>query len=312
MQIIHLDYPIIPTEPMPAVAAIGYFDGLHLGHQGVINKAITQAAARGVASALITFDPHPREVLQKDEITSYITPLNDKLSVLEQLGFDIVYVIHFTERFSRISPQQFIDEVLVPLRIVEVVVGFDFRFGKNGSGTPATLEQCSNDQFIVHVVEPIAEGEQKVSSSRIRTKLLEGDIVAVNAFLGRPFKLCGKVQHGSKRGRTIGFPTANIALSERYFLPRNGVYGVRVDVNSKQYYGVMNIGNKPTFETNSNAPSIEVHLLDFNGDLYEKHVCIDVLFFIRDEQKFAGIEPLKEQIFKDIVFAKENFLCYTV
>ncbi len=312
MQIIYLDYPIKHTVQKPAVAAIGYFDGLHLGHQGVIQKAIIQASARGVSSALITFDPHPREVLKKDEISSYITPLREKMKVLEGLGIDLVYVIRFTLQFSQISPQQFIDEVLVSLNIEEVVVGFDFHFGKGGEGTPAILKEFGAGQFDVHVIDPIVEGEYKVSSSYIRQQLLAGNMEVVNQYLGRPFTICGKVIHGSKRGRELGFPTANISLEERYFLPCNGVYGVSVNIGSMRYFGVMNIGIKPTFEAMHVFPSVEVHLLDYEGDLYGQELCVEMLFFIREERKFTGINSLKEQILKDIVFAKENFLCYTI
>lgn len=312
MQVIHINYPLDNIDNRPAIAAIGYFDGLHLGHQGVIRKAVNQAAKQNLLSALITFNPHPREVLKKDEIVSYITPLDDKLAIVEKLGIDLVYVIQFTWDFSQITPQQFISEVLLPLGIVEVAVGFDFRFGIGGSGTPETLKDASNGDLQVHVIEPILNENLKISSSLIREMLKLGEINRVNHYLDRPFSLRGIVSHGSKRGREIGFPTANLSLADRYFLPKNGVYGVRVHVGSQSYFGVMNIGIKPTFELDKNIPSVEVHLLNFSGDLYGQHLSVDLLFHIRGEQKFEGIHQLKEQIMRDIVFAKEKFICYTV
>lgn len=312
MQVIHLDYPLKHIEKKAAVAAIGYFDGLHLGHQGVIRKAIERSKAINLASALITFNPHPREVLKKDEITSYITPLDDKLAVLEQLGIDLVYVIQFTWEFSQITPYQFVREVLLPLGIAEAVVGFDFRFGKGGLGTPTTLQEAGDGELDVHVIKPILNENMKISSSLIREQLMLGNIERVNDYLARSFIIRGTVIHGSKRGREIGFPTANIALNDRYFLPKHGVYGVRVNIGSAKLFGVMNIGVKPTFEHGTSRVSLEVHLLDFASDLYDQELAIEVLFYIRGEQKFAGIEQLKEQISNDIMFAKQKFICYTI
>ncbi len=312
MQVIHLDYPITKIDKKSAVAAIGYFDGLHLGHQGVIQKAIDQATERKLPSALITFNPHPREVLKKGEITSYITPLDDKLVILKELGIDFVYVIQFTWDFSQITPQQFVEEVLLPLGIVEVVVGFDFRFGKGGVGTPNTLLEAGNGELSVHVIEPILNENMKISSSLIRELLKQGELERVNNYLSRAYKIRGNVVHGSKRGREIGFPTANIMLSDQYFLPLHGVYGVRVSIGSYKRFGVMNIGVKPTFELGVSHVSIEVHVLDYSNALYDQELEIEILFHIRGEQKFTGIDQLKEQIIRDIVFAKQKFICYTV
>lgn len=312
MQVIHLEYPNHNLESKPAVAAIGYFDGIHLGHQGVIRKAIERAAERGVLSALITFDPHPREILKKDEITSYITPLPDKMELLQQLGVDLVYVIRFTWEFSQITPEQFISDVLLQLGIIEVVVGFDFRFGKGGAGTPATLREASNGLLQIHVVDPIVNEDMKISSSLIRDTLKLGNMEQISGYLSRPYMLRGKVMHGDKRGREIGFPTANLALSDRYFLPKNGVYGVRVKVLGNKYFGVMNLGLRPTFVQNVTQPSVEIYIMNFDQEIYGQELIVEVLFYIRDEQKFAGITQLIEQINKDIVFANKKFMCYTV
>lgn len=311
MKVIKIDYPLLKGDYSPSVAAIGYFDGLHLGHQGVIKRAIDQARERNLLSSVITFDPHPREVLKKGEITSYITPLADKVEILRQIGIDIIYVIHFTWEFSQISPEQFIQEVLIPLQIAGVVVGFDFRFGKGGAGTPALLKEATQGRLMVEVIDPVRHGEQKVSSSLIREKLKAGEMEEVAHFLSRPFTIKGVVIQGEKRGREIGFPTANLALAEWYLLPQNGVYGVRVDTGSGIYFGVMNIGVKPTFHS-GHPLSVEVHLLDFAENLYDTTLRVEILFPIRPERKFNGIAELREQIDRDISFAKEKFLCYTM
>lgn len=312
MQVVQLKYPLQKKEYKTAVAAIGYFDGVHLGHQGVIKKAIHQARENNVHSALITFHPHPREILKTDEITHYITPLDDKLEILQQLGLDIVYIIEFTWDFSQISPLQFVKELLLPLGILDVVVGFDFRFGKGGSGTPQTLKEACGGKLGVQVIESIEEQEQKISSSLIRQQLLMGKIEDVNRHLDRPLMWRGTVIHGNKRGREIGFPTANIMLADNYFLPCNGVYGVRVEINNTPFYGVMNIGTKPTFNLAEASPTVEIHLLDFNQEIYGQSVRVALLFYIRSEQKFSNIDSLRTQIALDIVFAKEKFLCYTI
>lgn len=310
MKIVQVEYPYRVGNCDPAVAAIGYFDGIHLGHQGVIRRAIARANERKLTSCVITFDPHPREVLKKEQVHSYITPLPDKLEILKDMGVDLVYVIHFTERFSRISPQTFIEEILYPLQIRGVVVGFDFRFGHGGLGTAELLKELGEDRIEVEVVPPILDAENKISSSLIRAKISAGEMEEVSRYLTRPHRLRGLVIHGAKRGRLLGFPTANMHLSGPYHLPPNGVYGVRVDTGHGTYFGVMNIGVKPTFESQQNI-SVEIHLLDFHGDLYMVELKAEILFHIRSEQKFHSIEALKAQIHADIQFAKKKFICYT-
>lgn len=309
MQVYHLHFPFEDLPNIPSATAIGYFDGIHLGHQTVIQQCVQLAQEYHIQPALMTFHPHPKEIL-KNEILSYITPLQDKIEFVAQLGIEVVYVVHFTYAVSQMSPKDFIDQVLLPLGIQHVVVGFDFRFGREGAGDARTLHHESNGLLKVHIVDPIVRGERKISSSIIREKLLCGEVEEVCEFLARPYTLQGTVVHGQKMGREIGFPTANVALKERYFLPKKGVYGVRVLVGQEKYFGVMNIGIKPTFL--SHELTIEVHILDFSRELYGEEITIEVLFFIREEKKFVSVEELTSQIKQDIVFAKGKFVCYTV
>ncbi len=308
MKTIRLSYPLSPSiETSDCAMAIGYFDGVHLGHRRVIQKAIDVAKANGWISAVLTFDPHPREVLGQTGYTRYLTPLEDKLEQMEKMGVDVVYVMTFDIPFSSVYPEEFITECLAPLKVKHVVVGFDYTFGYRGMGTALTLQSCSNGQYGLDIIGPVNRLGEKVSSTIIREYLHHGDVEQVRHLLGRPYQIRGVVVHGDKRGRTIGFPTANVALTRPYLIGKNGVYGVRFTVDSQTYNGVMNIGIKPTFELEKKEKSLEVHLFDFHEEIYDKPVSVEILFFIREEQKFAGIEALKAQIQKDVAFAKEKF-----
>lgn len=305
---VQLSYPL-PTdlETSPSAIAIGYFDGVHLGHRRVIQKAIDTANANVLQSAVMTFDPHPREVLGQSGYTRYLTPLEDKLEQLEKMGVDIVYVVKFDISFSSVYPEDFITECLLPLQAKHVVVGFDFTFGYKGMGTALTLQEMSQGRYTCDIVAPVNRLGERVSSTIIREYLHNGDVEQARHFLGRPYKVKGVVVHGDKRGRTIGFPTANVSVSKPYLIGKNGVYGVRFTVDGKTYQGVMNVGIKPTFELEKKEKSLEVHLFDFHEEIYHKDVEVEFLFFLRDEQKFAGVEALIAQIEKDVVAAKQKF-----
>lgn len=310
MQVYHLHFPFQNLPKTPSATAIGYFDGVHLGHQTVIQKTVHIANEHELKPALMTFHPHPKEIL-KNEVLSYITPLQDKIDLVAHLGIEVVYVVHFTSEVAQMTPNEFINQVLLPLGIQQVIVGFDFRFGRGGSGDAHTLSRESHGALTVHIIDPITREDKKISSSIIREKLLRGEVEKVHECLSRPYTMRGTVVNGEKIGRTIGFPTANIALKDRYFIPKMGVYGVRISIGKEKYFGVMNIGVKPTVSQH-NAVSIEVHILDFSHEIYDEEVAIEMLFFIRDERKFSSIEELTKQIQDDIVFAKGKFVCYTV
>lgn len=308
MEIQRLHYPLpLDFKGEPCVLALGYFDGVHAGHRRVIQKAIDTAKSLGMKSAVMTFDPHPREVLGQSGYTQYLTPVDEKLEQLKTMGVDVAYVVHFNISFAAIYPEDFIDEFLIQLSAKHVVVGFDYTFGHRGKGTVFTLKEHSHGRYSVDVIAPVNRFGEKISSTLIREYLYSGKIKEATQFLGRPYCVRGTVVHGEKRGRTIGFPTANLRLSAPYIVPRNGVYGVRAKLEGKVYDGVMNVGIKPTFENERKEKSLEVHLFDFMGDIYDKAMEIQFLFFIREEQKFAGVDALIAQINSDVATAKEQF-----
>lgn len=298
MEVIKLQYPHQISNLPPSVCALGYFDGVHLGHQKVILEAKNQALKLGLKSAVMTFDPHPSVILGKSvQHVEYISPLNDKITLLENLGIDVVYLVHFSLDFAHLLPQEFIDLYIIGLNIKHVVAGFDFSYGRMGKGTMETLPFHSRNMFSHSVISKLSSAGEKISSTLIRNLISKGKMEELPSLLGRYYQTKGKVIHGDKRGRTIGFPTANIELMEDYLLPPLGVYAVRFLVDEKWYDGVCNIGYKPTFKQEMNhKPSIEVHIFDFDQEIYEKNVKIEWHKFIRKEQKFTGINELVLQI----------------
>lgn len=310
MRSITVHYPSsFPFESLPdagQVLAIGDFDGVHLGHRAVIRRAVEAAEKLRLPSAIMTFHPHPREVLGQRQYVRHITPLPQKLEQFEQAGIDTAYIVRFDEAFSRISPAQFVEEVLVRLRVQTVVVGFDFRFGHKGGGDPDVLCELSSGRFAVEVVRPYHMDGVKVSSTIIRDHLEQGDVAKVEQLLGRRYSMTGRVVHGAARGRQIGFPTANIEPDGPYLVPCNGVYAIRLEWSGQAYYGVMNIGMKPTFQDGALQRTLEAHLFDFNQSIYGEAVRFELISYIRPERKFASIDELVAQIARDIEVAKER------
>nr|WP_285868464.1 bifunctional riboflavin kinase/FAD synthetase [Mesobacillus maritimus] len=293
----------------PQVMALGYFDGVHLGHQEVMKEAIKIAKEKGMKSAVMTFDPHPSVVLgKKVQHVEYITPIEEKIRVIENMGVDRLYIVHFTREFANLLPQEFIDDYIIQLNVKHVVAGFDYTYGKMGKGTMETIQFHSREQFEYTIVPKLAVNGEKVSSTLIRTFLLQGKVDAVPLLLGRYYTSSGVVGHGDKRGRTIGFPTANVDVFEEFILPPTGVYAVRLLVDGKWHNGVCNLGYKPTFNNQKAAkPTVEVHIFDFNQDIYGKLVIVEWHQKIRDEQKFSGIDALVEQINQDKQQALDYF-----
>lgn len=308
MRTVTLSYPMLPETAaqwaQPQVAALGQFDGLHRGHASVIASAVSQARRKGVPAAVMTFHPHPKDVMGKGDYDGYLTPPKDKQELLAGMGVDILYIIEFNEELSRVSPQDFVSIMLLPLQIVTAVVGFDFRFGYKGEGDAEMLRMLGQGRMDVETVPPFLLEGEKVSSSGIRKYLHSGDLTLANAWFGRCYHLRGVVGHGEKRGRTIGFPTANIQLEDRYVIPAKGVYAVRVFYKDKTLYGVMNAGVKPTFHDGMTAPSFEVHLFDFAEDIYGQELKVELVSFIRPERKFESIDALIAQIGADAETAK--------
>ncbi|MFC7363792.1 MULTISPECIES: bifunctional riboflavin kinase/FAD synthetase [Bhargavaea] len=301
MKIQHIKYPEIPeTDGREYSVAAGFFDGIHRGHQEVIGHAMDVALEKGLIPAVMTFDPHPSAVLGNRHEVTYITPYEQKMQLLEEMGTDTVFVISFTREFASMLPEQFIDCYIRKLGVRHITCGFDFSFGHFGKGKPADLERLSGGDYGVSVIGKVIEEEEKISSTRIRSLLSEGDVVGAAGLLGRPLMTDGKVIEGDKRGRLIGFPTANVDPVPGSCLPAPGVYAATFETDGVIHAGVLNAGYRPTFKDPSDTfLSVEVHLLDFEGDLYGKDVRVSWIRRIREERKFSGIEELKTQIGRD-------------
>lgn len=304
MKTIHLSYPHHLSDDSilgPFSLAIGFFDGVHSGHQEVIGHAKKIADDKGLRLAVMTFDPHPSIVLGKrNEKVFYITPLAQKLELLQTMGVDTTFVVRFTSDFAQLSPEEFVHTFIRHLNVAHVTAGFDFTFGSFGKGDMTVMKELANDDFEVSVVQKKTDGLEKISSTNIRKALTAGDMEKVHQLLGRPFRIPGVVVHGDKRGRQIGFPTANIQAKEGSFIPATGVYSVRMLVQDEWVDGVCNVGYKPTFKNpDEKKLTIEVHLFDFDKNIYGEEVYVDWYHHIRDERKFDGIESLKKQIDKD-------------
>ena len=308
MKLIHLTHPHQWKEEEPSVMALGYFDGIHLGHQEVILTAKKIAEERGFKSAVMTFYPHPSVVLGRAEAhVESITPLKMKEDIIANLGIDILYIVKFDEAFAKLLPQQFVDDYIIRLQVKHVVAGFDFTYGRLGKGTMETLPFHARGEFTQTVIEKVEFQEEKISSTLLRGLIREGKMEEVPSILGRYYRVEGTVVHGDKRGRQIGFPTANVALNDDYILPPVGVYAVRLKVKEHWYPAVCNIGYKPTFEQDEKILSIEVHVFEFQEDIYDECVEVEWHIRIRAEQKFNGIAELVAQIQRDKEKAQQYF-----
>jgi len=310
LKIITLTYPIslndIELNDQSFSIALGHFDGVHRGHQQVIHKAIQTAKERGIASAVMTFHPHPKAILgQGEQYYHCLTPLDTKLRLFQELGVDYVFVVSFDMQFSAITPHAFVEEILKKLSVVNVVAGFDFRFGAKGAGNTEVLKELCASDISVEVVEAFEIDGIKVSSTVIREYLEQGQIEQANHLLGRRFSVEGTVVTGDQRGRTIGFPTANLLLAASYVTISLGVYAVKAYLGNRRFHGVLNHGMKPTFNKDDIVPVMEAHLFDFSEDIYGEHMQIEFVSFIRKEQRFSGIQQLIEQIGQDAAQAKE-------
>lgn len=300
----------VPAELRGAVVALGNFDGVHRGHQAVIAETRALAASLGAPSAVLTFEPHPRSLFRPDDPPFRLTPFRIKSRLIEGLGVDGLFTVHFDRAFSLKPAEQFAEEVLVRgLGVRHVVVGHDFFFGHKRGGDFALLERLgARDGYGVSAAaEVVDETGRRYSSTLARTLLAEGKPEAAARILGRDWAIDGRVEHGDKRGRLIGFPTANIELAD-YLRPCFGVYAVRaaVDRGSGEdlvwHDGVANLGRRPT--VGGTIERLEVHLFDFDGDLYGRHLRVRLRHFIRPERRFDGLEALKAQIAADAAQAR--------
>jgi riboflavin kinase/FMN adenylyltransferase len=285
------------------VLTIGTFDGVHIGHQQILKHLIETAKANDLRSCLLTFYPHPRMVLQKDSGIKMIQSIEEKIEKLREIGLDYLVIHPFSKEFSRLTAQTYIEDILVKkLQTKKIIIGYDHRFGKNRAADINDLRAYSKE-FDFEVIEISAQAieEITVSSTKIRTALMDGHIEEANQFLGYEFHFSGTVVKGKALGKQIGFPTANLKLENPFkLIPKNGVYAVRVLIDEQLHEGMMNIGVNPTIlESDLSKLKIEIHLFDFNRNIYGKQVKVSLSKFIRDEHKFESVEALKHQIITD-------------
>jgi len=299
-----------PQKPVDfsTSAAIGNFDGVHLGHREIINLINDIAIQKSTKSCLLTFEPHPQKVLAGRDV-SLIVPVNEKLSLLEQAGVDYVVSLRFTKELSQLSAEEFVQDVLIKtLRIKDIVVGPDFMFGKNRSGNADMLKEMGKKYgFETHIINPRKLGDEVISSSMIRQIIVEGNILKLNDLLGYKYFLNGIIVEGEKRGREIGFPTANLD-TQWELLPKPGVYATISWLRGSQYKSITNIGFRPTF--GKNKLLIETHLFDFSDTVYGEEIRVEFYQRLRDEKKFESVENLISQIKLDIEQVK-NILTIT-
>jgi riboflavin kinase / FMN adenylyltransferase len=298
-------YENLPDSIRNGVVAIGNFDGVHRGHQTVIGEAGRYAKAGGMPWSVLTFEPHPRHIFTPDGPPFRITPASAKAQAIQNLGVDALIVLTFNKSFSERTPDSFIHEVLVEgLNAQHVVAGYDFKFGHKRAGNcELLLRKGQEGGFDFTAVQAQNDDDGGIiSSTRVRDFLSNGKPTSAANLLGRAFEIEGEVQHGDERGRTIGFPTANVFLGD-YMRPVNGVYAVRVTINGTTHDGVANLGHRPTFD--GQDVTLEAHLFDFSDDLYGQIVRVALIDYLRPEKKFDGIDDLKAQIGLDSDRARE-------
>jgi riboflavin kinase/FMN adenylyltransferase len=293
------------------VVTVGIFDGVHMGHRFILERLREAAHRFEGESTLVTLWPHPRTILnQVDESFRLLNNMEEKTAMLEEEGLDHLVVIPFTRSFSQLSSCEFIEEYLHrKIGIRHLVVGFNHRFGRDREGNYDKLNECAGKfGFSVEEVPPLTLEAGEVSSSNIRENLLSGDVVLANQLLGWNYSFSGEVVEGSKLGTTIGFPTANIIPGESYkILPAEGVYAVRARLNGDSFHGMLNIGSRPTVNEDPNQKTIEVHLLDFEKNIYNEQIRIEFVERLRNERKFTGIDALGKQLKADLKNTRDVF-----
>ncbi len=302
-------YKIADFKPSGnAVVTSGTFDGVHLGHQKIISRLKEVARLHQGETVVITFWPHPRLVVAPhNEELWLLNTIDEKIALLEEMGVDHLMILPFTREFSELSSEQYVQDILINgigTRIL--VIGYDHRFGRNREGGMDYLVQNSG-RFKIQIEEiPRQEIENMtISSTKIREAILDGDVATARGLLGRNYSFSGVVVKGRQLGRTIGFPTANVQLSKNYkLLPKNGVYAVKAHLRGNTYAAIMNIGNRPTVEGIGRTQ--EVHIFDFQDDIYGENLDVELVFFVRDERKFSSVDELKDQIEKDCEIVKKQ------
>jgi riboflavin kinase / FMN adenylyltransferase len=299
-------YDLAEVEPAPSVVTIGNFDGVHRGHQLLLHRAVAAGADRGLRSVAVTFHPHPAAVLRPGTEPPALTTLDDRVRLLRASGIDLVVVVAFTHALSRLEPEMFAREVLVDaLGARRVVVGTNFRFGRGAAGDPARLAVAGDELgFEVEAVGLRALDDDVVSSSAIRDALGRGDVASASSALGRDYHLSGTVVHGDGRGRTIGVPTANLAVPSGLVVPANGVYAGIATLDGQAHPCVTNVGVRPTV-TDDGALAVEAHLIDLDLDLYGRELVVSFAHRLRGEQRFASLDALVARIRADTDVARD-------
>ena len=294
------------TTQQPTVLTIGTFDGVHLGHQKIIERVVTTARQEGLLATIFTFFPHPRMVVQHDKSLKLILTLEEKKQLLQRLGVDLLVVQPFNEAFAQLTAEEFVSTILVQhLNVKKVIIGYDHRFGRNRTANISDMRLFGEKYgFAVEEISVQEVDEVSVSSTKIREALNKGDVITAEHYLGTPYSLTGTVVHGLKLGRTLGYPTANIQVTEDYkLIPKDGVYAVYSYIGAQKVYGMMSIGKNPTIE--GKGASIEVYFFDFNGDLYDRELTIYFLKYLREERKFSSVALLKKQLQDDETTARK-------
>lgn len=287
------------TSQKPLALTIGMFDGVHRGHQSIIKKLTNTAHEKGLQTAAFTFWPHPRKVFNPNDDLQLLNTIEEKTYLLEKNGIEILILKEFDEAFRNLTGEEFIRHVLVDLLDVKhLIIGYDHTFGKNKSGNFHLLQRLSHELgYTLEQVSAVDYGDQPISSTQIRNALVSGDIQSANEMLGYVYSVSGKVIHGKKLGRTIGYPTANIEVENLKLLPKKGAYIVEVFVNNQHYKGMLSIGTNPT--VNGKELSVEVYILDFNEDIYGKEISVNFHSYLHDEIKFDGLDGLIERLDED-------------
>ncbi len=286
-----------------SILTIGTFDGVHIGHNKILKRLIQDSKKNNLSSLVMTFFPHPRMILNKSHEIKMIDTIDEKINLLEKTGLDNLIIHPFDNNFSKIRAKEFVEEILVKkLKIKEIIIGYDHKFGKDREASVEDLKKFGKDYMFTVKEIPAQEIDSiAISSTKIRNAILNGEIEKCNKFLGRNFILTGKVVYGDGLGKKIDFPTANIEIKETYkIIPKNGVYLVKTKINSNTYFGMMNIGVRPT--VGGTNKSLEIHFFNFKDNIYGKNVSIEIIKKIRDEEKFSSIDQLKIQLKKDEQF----------
>ena len=295
MRIVNVKLGEIRKQKNPVVACIGYFDGMHKGHQALVNATIEKAKELGVESGLITFDPDPWVTLRNAKDVKHITPLQQRINIAVELGIKNIFILNFTKEMAALSPLDFI-KVLDSCNIKALICGFDYHYGQFGKGDIESLKRDAD--FEVIVIDAVSDSEGKISSTRITNLIEEGEVHKAEELLGYAYRVEGYVVHGNAKGRTIGYPTANVSVPGEYLEPKSGVYACFALVDGKKYKAMVNIGHNPTFNY-TETMSLEAYILDFSGDLYDKRLKISFKYYLRPEKKFKYIGNLKMQLEQD-------------